>query len=219
MAEAPTPAEGVNPEPTDLEAQAAAVFNADAKDEPVKAAEAEGDEKTSDEPTKEKADPEKDVAKGAPEEYEKFDTPEEFDYDEAAAEAFAPVAKDLDLSQEQAQKLVDVYAEQMREQSRAQHEHFQTVQEGWQKQAREDTEYGGAKFEENVGKANAFLKKFGSDDLTTALAETGMANHPELIRLMVKAGQAMSEDGLVFGQEHQAPKDPASILFPNQDKI
>jgi hypothetical protein len=181
------------------------------------------DEDKDDENKDDGEEPAKDVkddeAPKAPETYEEFSVPEDMDLDEAAVAEFAPVAKELDLTQEQAQKLVDIYAERKLDEARSMHDSFEKVQADWQTEAKADKEYGGADFTANIKKANAFLTEYGSADLNTALAETGMGNHPELIRLFVKAGAAMGDDTLHFGKAAEAaPKDAASILFPNQGK-
>ncbi len=160
-----------------------------------------------------------DETEHAPEEYTEFSVPEDMNLDEAAVEAFAPIAKELDLTQDQAQKLVDIYAERKLDETRGMHDAFETVQADWQKEAKADKEYGGDNFTANIKLANNFLTEYGSADLNTALAETGMGNHPELIRLFVKAGKVMGDDTLDFGKGQSAvPQDPADILFPNQGK-
>jgi hypothetical protein len=43
------------------------------------------------------------------------------------------------------------------------------------------------------------MQQFGTPELKAALEQTGMGNHPELVRLFAKVGKAMGEDSLVAG--------------------
>lgn len=154
----------------------------------------------------------------APEEYEQFSLPEGVELDSETVEMFLPIARDLDLTQEQAQKLVDLYTMKQTETFKSFADAWQDTQERWVDSARQDPEYGRAQFDKNLKIANAFLSKYGNAELVEALQDTGMGNHPELIRAFVKAGKDLAEDELKFGHEREAPRDPASILFPNQGK-
>jgi hypothetical protein len=68
------------------------------------------------------------------------------------------------------------------------------VQEQWGKAAAEDKEYGGPKFGENAEMAKRVVRRFGSDALEKALDDSKLGNHPELVRLLVRVGKAMSAD-------------------------
>jgi hypothetical protein len=168
------------------------------------------------------ADAKKDDAKpvGAPEAYEDFKLPEKFEVSESAMGEFKTLAKELNLSQEQAQKLVDFQTSQTKGNTQAL---VQNLMEGvdktakeWADTAKSDAEYGGEKFSENMAHATAALKAFGTDALKAVLNESRLGNHPELIRFMVRAGKAISQDGFVPGRASNAmPKDAASVLYPS----
>lgn len=151
-----------------------------------------------------------------PEKYE-FKAPEGQELDAAQIEAFSPVAKELGLTQDQAQKLVDLQAQFAKSQGEAMNVQIAKMHEGWQAEARTDKEYGGPQFEANVGLASKALDAYGTPALRKALNDTGMGNHPELIRAFVRVGKAMSEDKLVSGNAGGtgAPKTPAERLFPH----
>lgn len=164
------------------------------------------------------ADLERQNVTKAPESYEQFSLPEGMDLDEGAIGEFLPMAKELDLTQAQAQKLVDLYSNKQMEAFQQFADAWQTTQSEWVEAARTDPEYGRGNFDANLKTANAFLHKYGTQELVDALQETGMGNHPELIRAFVKAGKDMAEDALKFGNEPQQPRSAADILFPNQGK-
>ena len=57
------------------------------------------------------------------------------------------------------------------------------------------------------------LDAFATPEFRQLLEQTGMGNHPEVIRTFYRAGKAISEDGLVSGSAPKAPRDARS-LFP-----
>lgn len=69
----------------------------------------------------------------------------------------------------------------------------------WAEASRNDSEFGGAHFEQNIGTAKQALERFGSPELVQLLGQSPMGNHPEVIRFLVKVGKAMSEDTFVNG--------------------
>lgn len=148
---------------------------------------------------------------GAPEAYE-FKAPEGSTLDDAVIGQFSEVAKELNLTQDAAQKILDKMAPAM---AARQAEQVEAIRTGWADEARVDKEFGGDKLDENLGTAKRALDQFGTPELRTLLKETGMGNHPEVIRFMYRAGKAISEDGFVPGGRQGAPTDPAKRMFPN----
>ena len=179
---------------------------------------AAGDQQTqtteTDTSAQENADGEQQAEKpGAPEKYE-FQAPEGQAFDDALLEAYSEVAKELNLSQDDAQKLLDKVAPVMHAR---QQEQIAQVQEGWAEASRADKEFGGDKLDANLGVAKKALDAFASPELKTLLKDTGLGNNPEVIRFMYRAGKAISEDRIVTGQ--QAPggdKSLADKLYSNQ---
>ena len=146
------------------------------------------------------------VKAGAPEEYVDFTVPEGTEIDKDMIEAFKPVAKELNLTQEQAQKLVDLQVKNREAETEAQREAFKQVRAEWVKEAREDPEIGGAKFEENVGVAVKTLRFFGSDKLIALLETSGLGDHPEVIRVFHSIGSKFGEDRMVVDGEEGTKK-------------
>lgn len=151
---------------------------------------------------------------GAPETYE-FKAPEGQELDTEFVKVYSEVAKELNLTQENAQKLIDKVSPVIQQQQMARIEALRTE---WADQSKSDKEFGGEKLEENLGIAKQALDKFGSNELKDLLNASGLGNHPELIRFFVKAGKALSADTFVGGhQEGKAgPKtfnDMATALY------
>jgi len=153
------------------------------------------------------------VAK-APEQYEAFKVPEGLEIDSAAIENFGAIAKELNLSQDQAQKVIDKMAPAMHQRSQ---EMMTKFREEWTAAVSSDKEYGGADLNANLGIARKALDTFGTPALTELLNQTGLGSHPEVVRVFYRAGKAISEDRFVSGnQPTSSERDPAKRLFPNQ---
>ena len=96
-------------------------------------------------------------------------------------------------------------------------EQVANLQAEWRQQATADKEFGGQKLEENLVVARKAMQAFASPELKQLLAQTGLGNHPEVIRMFVKAGKSISEDGFVQGGTAVAkPKSAAEILYDNR---
>ncbi|HGE6735229.1 TPA: peptidase [Serratia marcescens] len=193
---AANPAEGDNPE-------------GEGKQEGSKTAEeiaAEKDAKEkADKEAAEKAEKEKKPA--APEKYE-FTPPEGQELDANALAVFEPIAKELGLSQEQAQKLVDIYPQIQQQQADA----WSKQVSDWGEQVKADKEIGGDKFNASVGAAQRALDQFGNPELREYLNASGLGNHPALVRFCAKVGKAMAEDSFVVPNQG-GQRSAADVLY------
>lgn len=161
----------------------------------------------------------KKASEGAPESYADFTVPENLTVDTVMLDKFKPLAKEMNLNQEQAQKLVDIAAEMTAGHYANQAEVWQTTQQEWQTAAKADKEYGGDKFDENLDAARRVINTFGTPELKSFLDEYGLGNHPEAVRLFVRISKSLKEDSLEHGKEVTAKKgDIASRLYPNLPK-
>ena len=183
------------PTPQDQAAAGAAPV---ASETPAEAAPAEGT------PTPEKP---QDEPQAPPESYT-FTAPDGLALDSGVTDAFAGVAKELGLSQDAAQKLVATMAPVM---AQRQSDSLQAQRTEWREQAVADKDFGGDKLTDNLAAARRARDAFASPELTQLLEQTGLGDHPEVIRLFVKTGKAMSEDGLVSGRATGATRDARSI--------
>lgn len=198
-----TPASAAQPQP------ASDAQNADAK--PA------GDKPASDKPAGDK--PADDQAKpaGAPEKYE-FKSPEGMQFDAALLTDFETVARELDMPQDAAQKLVETMGPKIAAQHAAQQqEAFKNLNNTWIEATKSDKEFGGDKLAENLAVAKKALDKTASPELRTLLNETGLGNHPEVIRHFVKIGKTLSEDTFVPGGAPSGPANDAKAMYPNSN--
>lgn len=158
---------------------------------------------------------------GAPDEYSDFNMPEGVEVDAALLDQFKPIAKELGLTQEQAQRLVDLQASSAKEAAERSQKAFTEQQDEWVNTAKADKEFGGDKFEESVGAARAALKAVAGDNypkLQDALNFTGAGNHPEVIRFMVRLSKFVNEDTNESGGPNVGKRDPAEILFGKSEE-
>lgn len=150
------------------------------------------DEEREAEDAKAKAD------EGAPEEYADFVVPDGIELDTEALDAFKPIAKELNLTQDQAQKLVDIQAATAQRWAEGVQQHVVDTRLAWRDAAQKDKEIGGEKFAENLAIAKAGRDVFGDDpELKEVLDAYGLGDHPAVIRYFYKVGKANSEHDFV----------------------
>lgn len=185
---------------TTAETTAKDATTAEAKTETQSAA---GDTKTDAGTTK--------AAAVVPEKYE-FKAPEGTEYDPEVLESFSAAAKEAGLTQDAAQKLIEKMAPAL---SVRQADQIQAVHKEWQEGSKADKEFGGEHLPENLGVARKALDTFGTPELRKLLDETGLGNHPEVIRLLYRTGKAISEDKFVSGSPGgKAGVDATNVLYP-----
>ncbi|PTN60545.1 peptidase [Klebsiella pneumoniae] len=148
---------------------------------------------------------------GAPEKYE-FQAGDGVELDAEALKDFEPVARELNLTNEQAQKLVDAYPKILAGVQQRQADAWQAQTEEWAATVKADKEIGGDKLTANLGVAQRALDTFGTPELKEYLNGTGLGNHPELVKAFIKVGKAMSEDGMVTGKE-SGQRSAAEVLY------
>lgn len=155
---------------------------------------------------------------GAPEKYEPFKLPDGVAVDEASQAEFQKTAKELGLSQEGAQKLVDMYAKKQAAASEEFNKSWIKARSDWREEIKNDKEIGGDKLAESTEVALRVIETFGSPRLRQEVLETGWGDHPELFRFCVKVGHATREDRLIEGNPSSKETTPAQRMYPNQGK-
>ncbi len=218
------PADTTTPEATTQAIQPEAVTDA-----PAPAADAEADDGSvlgGEAPAPEAAaDPEAPAAPVIPEKYE-LTPPEGMALDEETIALADPVFRELGLDNDAAQKLMPVageFAKRVGATAIAQHEiaragEFTTLRRQWVEDAKADSEIGGASWDDTVTHSAKALDSLGfpaGSPLRSYLTETGLGNHPEMIRLMRRIGERVGEDTFHRGETAQAETNVARILYPN----
>jgi hypothetical protein len=145
----------------------------------------------------------------APAKYAEFKAPEGAAIDEPTMTEFKAMAKELDLTQEQAQHLLDFGGEKIKALAAAPYKAWSDLQTKWQAEIQADPEIGGTNMETTVASA-ARVYQLGPDNpfvksaeeataLKDALNTTGSGNNPAIVRLFSRLGKMLGEPGTVTG--------------------
>lgn len=147
----------------------------------------------------------------APETYEVFELPENFDMNEETLGEYHTFAKENNLTQEQAQRGVDMVA-QMKQ---AEMNQWVEQQKSWVDDAKKDAEFGGDKFDKSISVAVKARDSFGTPEFNEMLDSSGLGNHPEMIRFLSRVGKQISEDGVVVGGSSISNQTREAVLYPS----
>lgn len=133
------------------------------------------------------------------------------EYDANVLSTYTDLAKSMNISPENAQKMLDQMAPAMQKANEAK---LDAVRAEWLEQSKNDPEFGGDKLESSLKVANKAFEALASPALKELLKESGLANHPEMVRLFRKAGEMISTDQFVGGNSRQT-KPAGSRDFNN----
>lgn len=136
---------------------------------------------------------------GAPEDYGDFSFPEGVEIDADVMTEFKGLAKELGITQEAAQKLIDLQASMEEKRAETLQQMVADQSQQWANQVKNDPEIGGENYDQSVALAVKTIETFGSPELRTLLNDSGLGNHPELVKFCHRIGKAISEDKLVMG--------------------
>lgn len=152
-----------------------------------------------------------------PDDYADFSVPKGLPIDRQGMAEFKQVAADLGLSQDQAQSLVDLQAGRIQAASAEQSAAWEKQQADWQAAVRADREIGGSEMSARVGVAKRAIARFGSPALRKVLTETGLGNHPELVRFAYRVGRAIADDGVILPSQPGRRRSAAETLYGPSD--
>ncbi|MDP5279915.1 hypothetical protein Q9Q95_13350 [Sphingomonas sp. DG1-23] len=156
---------------------------------------------------------------GPPEKYD-LTAPEGFTLDaESLAEA-DPVFRDLKLSNEQAQKLMPAaakFAERIIAKANdGIQQNAANQRREWVSQFEADPEIGGANKDATLTAAARAFDHYGlkkGEGLRQLLDESGLGNHPDLIRFVAGVGRDLAEGSFERGDAAVIPKTPEQKLY------
>lgn len=151
------------------------------------------------------------AAATVPEKYE-FVAPEGTTLDGSVVTAFSEVSKDIGLSQEAAQKVIDKLAPTLAARSA---EAAAQVRSDLLSAAKADPEIGGDKFDATVAKAKVTMEACFTPAFSKFLDESGLGNHPEMIRGLAKASAAFAQDGHIPGGKQPTQDKSAQSFYKN----
>lgn len=150
----------------------------------------------------------------APEKYE-LTVPEGFQLEPETTAEFEAIAREFDLDNDQANKLIPLGAKLAQRIEAKQAETHQAQVAQWADAVRNDKELGGEHFETTVTTAKKALDRFGTPELKQLMDTSGFGNHPEIVRAFHRIGLAIADDKFVNAPSGagSAPKSAASVLF------
>lgn len=165
----------------------------------------------------------------APEEYADFTVPDAFKLEGQDLTDFKSFAKEQDLSQEQAQKVLDFAGPKIKQMIEQPYKAWNEIQSRWQAEVKADPEIGGTKYEQSVkeagnvfvpGESNPFIKSdVEAKSLREALKATGAGNNPAIVRLFVKMGRLLAEPENLTGKPapHSRQEALLNSMYPTMN--
>lgn len=168
-----------------------------------------------DEKSKEEAE------QGAPEQYEEFKAPEGLSYDDQFMGTFKDVAKELNLSQKQAQHLLDKCAPVL---AQRQVEQIKAVSDQWVERTKADKEIGGTNWTRAASDIARVRDRFGvnadgkMDPDIAEFMSTPIGNHPGLLKLLARVGRAFGEADFPRGDADRDGKITPTDFYKSASK-
>lgn len=169
-------------------------------------AENQADEGKSDNPEDVKADKPSDDT--VPENYDfsAVQLPEGMEFDKDLTKEFAGIAKDMGLSQDKADKLMGMGVKLS---SKLQENFEAAIKESQQNQIKAyktmlntDPEIGGANLQKVLTEANVAYDTFVSDEAASLLEQTGLNNHPAIVKVFREIGKQLKNDTIRGGKQN-----------------
>lgn len=144
----------------------------------------------------------------------KFNAPEGVKFDDAFVTEFTGLAKELKLDQAAGDKAVAFSAKAIAQRDAQIVKAIEAEHAKWKDLAKADKEYGGEQLDANLGVAVRGRDAYASEGLKKLLNESGLGQHPEVIRLFWKLGQTVKEDAAVPGQQ-SGTQPTKTFSYPN----
>lgn len=136
--------------------------------------------------------------------YEDVKWPQGVDAPAQMLEEFKQLAQELHLSAQTAQKLVDWECARARGLEESQQSQHQQLLEKW---AQASKEMLGPHYQADMEMAVRAADKFGGEALRKLLEETGLGNHPVIVKTFCQIGRATAEDCSLGGKESSLSTD------------
>lgn len=137
--------------------------------------------------------------RGVPDSSDKYQLPEQA-VPEEAAKWYKDLAHKAGLTNQQAKEVFESYVNlerQANERMQAQRAEFKS-----QAEAELRREFGQG-YTQQLQLAKSAVKAFGGDEVLKALNETGLGNHPSVIKMLAKIGENLLEDSIMEADKSQ----------------
>lgn len=137
---------------------------------------------------------------------------------ESFVEKTKEFAKENNLTNEQAQAILDKQNEAVNEYLNAENQKLVEELEGWRKQVIDDPVMGGNNLKATAENARRVVERFGTPEFTEILKTTGYGDHPEVVRFLSTLGSVMADDSLILGKAGASKEVPVEDLFYGNNK-
>lgn len=157
---------------------------------------------------------------GAPEAYE-LTMPEGFSTDEGMMAEFQAAAREMNLSNDQAQAMLAFGPKLIEAHKAGEQAAFREQQKGWADTMRADREFGGANLDKTLDSVAAVIDHYGGEPLFDLIIDKGYGSHPAVLTAFGKIAQDLQkagligEDGTISAEPSSVPKTLAERLHPN----
>jgi hypothetical protein len=152
--------------------------------------------------------------------YEAFKLPEGVTADPESLKPATELFAETGLSQDQAQKFIDLA---MARETAATHrgvQAFVDLQNQWVSEIKADPDIGGDRLKASLASAARAIDRLDVPGLREALNFTGAGNHPAVVKAFVRLGQMISEDRYRPGRPAApgTPRSPAEVIYDGQPR-
>lgn len=147
--------------------------------------------------------------------FDKLSLPEGSEILPEQSARFMEVLADSKLShQDRAQALVDLQGQVLEQAAQKIAAQWTAQQQAWQDEVKADPAFAGDKLAPALGQISRLIDAHGTEELRTAMDQTGMGNHPAMIRFLHKLSGFLTEGGALPGGNAPAQeKTQAQRIF------
>ena len=146
--------------------------------------------------------------------YTDFVLPETMPYSDDIMAEYKEVAKSAGLPQDQAQKFVDLAIKN----ATTEQTKINAQRQQWKDEITADKEFGGLNLDKTVQGAKDTISRYGTPKVMELFEQTGLGNNPDLLKMLAKVSQKLSEDSSVDGKPTGRSKSHAQIIYPNMNQ-
>jgi hypothetical protein len=147
--------------------------------------------------------------------YGEFKLPEGVTADPDSLKPATELFAETGLSQEQAQKFIDLALARETAAAHRGVQAFVDLQNQWVSEIKADPDIGGDRLKASLASAGRAIDRLNIPGLREALNFTGAGNHPAVVKAFVRLGQMISEDRFRPGHPAvpQVPRSPAEVIY------
>jgi hypothetical protein len=152
--------------------------------------------------------------------YTEFKLPEGVAVDAEALKPATELFAESGLSQEQAQKFIDLALARETATTTRSVQAFVDLQNQWVSEIKADRDIGGERLKGSLASAARAIDRLDVPGLREALSFTGAGNHPAVVKAFVRLGQMIQEDRFRPGRDVQpaTPRSPAEVIYDGGPK-